>query len=118
MSSHAHAMDHADDHGDHGPAMDKFYVKVAIFLTIVTIIEVAIYYITGLRGVLVPALILLSTIKFVTVVAIFMHLKYENKLFTWIFVAGLFISIAVIVAMISVFHAGSYYAPVLLPPTT
>ena len=112
MSSHAHAAEH---HDDHDAAKDKFYVKIATILTIITIIEVAIYYVSALRGVLIPALLLLSTAKFILVVAIFMHLKYENKLLTGIFVAGLFISISVMVAMISVFHAGHYYAPVQLP---
>lgn len=115
MSSHAHALDTDHGGGDHDASMDKFYVKVAIILTIITIIEVAIYYISALRGVLIPALLALSTLKFVMVVSIFMHLKYENKLLTWIFVAGMFISVAVMIAMVSVFHAGRYYAPVLLP---
>ncbi|MFM9107761.1 MAG: cytochrome C oxidase subunit IV family protein [Chloroflexota bacterium] len=115
MSSHGHAIDHHGD--DHDAAKDKYYIKIAIILTIITIIEVAIYYVSALRGVLIPALVLLSTAKFVLVVGVFMHLKYENKLLTWIFVAGLFISVTVMIAMISVFHAGHYYAPVLLPPS-
>ena len=111
-----HAIDH--DGGDHGPAMDKLYIKIAVILTIVTIIEVAIYYVSALRGLLVPALLVLSTAKFILVISYFMHLKFENKLLTWMFVAGLFISIAVMIAMVSVFQAGNYYAPVLLPPSS
>ena len=109
--AHAHA-------GDHAHPTDKLYVKVAIFLTIVTIIEVAIYYIPALRGVLIPALLVLSITKFVTVVSYFMHLKFDNKLFAWMFVAGLAISLAVMIAMVAIFHGNSslYYAPILPPP--
>jgi cytochrome c oxidase subunit IV len=109
----SHSMVHETDH--HHPT-DRFYVKIAIVLTIITIIEVAIYYVTALRGVLIPALLVLSTLKFVGVVAYFMHLKFDNKLFTWMFVAGLVISISVMLAMAVMFHTSHYYAPVLLPP--
>ena len=67
----------------------KQYVAVAVILAIVTAIEVAIYYITALEDFLVPALIAFSFMKFVLVALWFMHLKFDSRIFKWLFVTGL-----------------------------
>ena len=41
--------------------------------------------------------------KFVLVVAFFMHLRFDNKLFTWIFGAGFVIGVAVFLAILALF---------------
>jgi cytochrome c oxidase subunit IV len=104
------------DHEDHAHPGADFYVRVAIALTIITAVEVVIYYIEGFRGFLVPALLVLSILKFLAVVAYFMHLKFDDKRFAWLFTAGLAISLSVMIAMVVMNHHGGYYAPVLLPP--
>ena len=71
------------------------YIKVAIFLAVITVIEVAIYYIESFDTILVPALVVLSAIKFVTVVGYFMHLKFDDKKLAGIFGSALVISLAV-----------------------
>lgn len=86
-----------DDHHEHPPL--SLWVKIAIFLAILTAIEVAIYYIPALEGVLVPLLIGLSAIKFVAVIWYFMHLKYDEKILASIFVAALVISIIMFIAL-------------------
>ncbi len=93
----------ATDHGEHEHPSEKKYIQVAIFLTIVTIIEVAIYYVDWMHdsGVLVPLLFVLSIFKFVTVVGYFMHLKFDAPLFKYIFIAALVGSLAVIGALIA-----------------
>ena len=58
----------------------SIYVRVAVILAIVTALEVAVYYIPSLHGVMVPLLLALSTIKFLFVVSFFMHLKFERKM--------------------------------------
>jgi cytochrome c oxidase subunit 4 len=78
---------------------DRTYIWVAIFLAIITAIEVLIYYIEALDSILVPALVILSAIKFVTVVGYFMHLKFDGKLLTLIFASGLIVAMAVYIAM-------------------
>ena len=75
------------------------YIKIAIILAIITVVEVAIYYIEGLRGILVPTLITLSAIKFLFVVAYFMHLKFDDKKLTWTFVFSLITAIAVFIGV-------------------
>jgi cytochrome c oxidase subunit 4 len=98
-AGHAAAL-HDDSH-DHPGQM--VYIKVAAILTVVTAIEVIIYYIEALESVLVPALILLSAGKFIAVVGYFMHLKFDDKRFTWVFVAGLAMAFAVFLGTAAVF---------------
>ncbi|HWV22824.1 MAG TPA: cytochrome C oxidase subunit IV family protein [Thermomicrobiales bacterium] len=71
------------------------YIKIAIVLSIITIIEVAIWYIESAGDILVPALIILSAIKFVLVVGYFMHLKFDDRILGWTFGLALVASLAV-----------------------
>ena len=81
------------------------YVWVALVLTLVTVIEVAIFYIEVLRPFLVPLLLLLSGIKFALVVMFYMHLKFDHPLFSAFFVAGLWLAIGVALALLALFGA-------------
>lgn len=100
------AVAHA--HEDHGHPTLEAYVRIAIMLAIITAIEVAIYYIPALEGVLVPALLVLSAIKFVTVVAYFMHLKFDSRLIVFAFTSSMIISIIMFIALWVIMH---YDAP-------
>ena len=72
------------------------YVKVAVILAIVTAIEVAAYYITGLPdSVLSAALIVMMVIKFAFVGLWFMHLRFDSPLFRRLFVGGIVLAIAI-----------------------
>ena len=68
----------------------KAYVIIGAALTIITAIEVAIFYIPQLASVLVPTLLILSAGKFVTVVLFYMHLKFDSPIFSRVFFAPLF----------------------------
>ena len=81
-----------------------FYWMVAVILVVITGIEVAIFYIPALGGALVPILLLLSAGKFALVVMFFMHLKFDSKVFTGVFVAGLSLATFVVVALIVLYH--------------
>ena len=67
-------------------------------MKIITAVEVLIYYIDALEGILVPALVLLSAVKFITVVGYFMHLKFDSRLLGFMFTAAMLVSIAVYLA--------------------
>lgn len=67
------------------PAM---YWGIAAFLAAVTAIEVAIPSIDALADVKVPLLWMLAALKFFTVVAFFMHLRYDKKLYRTLFLFG------------------------------
>lgn len=93
----------------HGHPTDRQYIRIAIILTIITIIEVAIYYIEGVRDFLVPALIILSVSKFIAVVGYFMHLKFDDRRFAVMFISAMILSIAVIGALVVMFWTGQYF---------
>jgi len=81
------------------------YLRVAVFLLVVTILEVAVYYIEGLRvaELLAPVLLVLSAIKFATIGGFYMHLKMDHKIFMVFFAAGLALAGTVIIALMSLF---------------
>ncbi|MDQ3614408.1 MAG: cytochrome C oxidase subunit IV family protein [Chloroflexota bacterium] len=106
-----HAEHGAEEHAHPG---ERQYINIAIFLAIVTGIEVAIYYIEALDSILVPALVLLSAIKFVFVVGYFMHLKFDDRRLGLIFGSALAVALAVFLVVwvllnaneISIFFGG------------
>jgi len=79
------------DFGAHeGHPDEKTYVKIAIILAALTAAEVATYPAEDALGsFVIPILLVLMTIKFWYVASFFMHLKFDGKLFTRVFVAGI-----------------------------
>ena len=109
-TEHEEHTDHGDDHGgdpsdhgDHGHKPNSFYIKVAIALAIVTAIEVGLYYL-DLGPWYMVILLILMTIKFLTVVSLFMHLKYDNKIFSMLFYSGLILALLVYIAALLTFR--------------
>ena len=110
------------DHAAHGPGgaaheeehtTPRTYVQIAIFLAIITIAEVIIYYIPTVRPILVPALIILSLLKFVMVVGFFMHLKFDHRIYRFMFAAGLVLTLGVYLAMLAMHWTGNLITPEL-----
>jgi len=91
------ATAHAAEHAHPGPIE---YVKVAVFLAVVTGIEVAIYYVKAAKGVLAPVLIVLSFVKFGMVGLYFMHLKFERWRLRLIFIVPLPLAIILVTTVI------------------
>jgi len=85
--------DSAADHGDHehDHPSDLHYVKIAGILAALTAVEVALFVIEESipRWFIFASLTILMVIKFYIVAAQFMHLKFDNKLFSQLFVSGL-----------------------------
>jgi cytochrome c oxidase subunit 4 len=79
----------------------KEYVLIAAILAIITAIEVAIYYIPALRSVLPPILIVLSLTKFSMVAMFFMHLKFDSRFFSVVFVTGILVAVGVFVVFLT-----------------
>jgi cytochrome c oxidase subunit 4 len=107
VGAHSGTEDSADHSHEH-PG-ERTYINVAIILSIVTAVEVAIYYIEGLRDFLVPMLIVLSVAKFAAVIGYFMHLKFDNRLFRWMFLAGLLLTASVVLALLAMFWTHGYF---------
>ncbi|MDQ3547294.1 MAG: cytochrome C oxidase subunit IV family protein, partial [Chloroflexota bacterium] len=90
--------EHTDEH-EHPGVMQ--YVLIAAILAIITAIEVATFYIESLESALVYILIPLSVLKFVIVVGYYMHLKFDNKLFTWLFATGMVVGGSVVISLMA-----------------
>jgi cytochrome c oxidase subunit 4 len=95
-----HAPQPPGNHGQKPHASTDFYLLIAAVLTIVTLVEVGVFYVPAFKPVLAPALLALSAVKFMLVVMFFMHLKFDHKLFTGIFLLPLFLAVAVIIALL------------------
>ncbi len=94
--------DHDEEqHEQHGLS-DWGYVKVALLLAVLTAAEVLTYFYDFGR-IEVPLLLVLMVVKFEIVVAYFMHLRFDNKLFTYLFATGLVLTIGVYAAMATSF---------------
>ena len=114
MASHAPAHGAHDDHSEqHATPAD--YVRIAVILSIITIVEVFIYYLPAMRPILVPVLLVLSIVKFLAVVGYFMHLKNDKRLFRMSFAAALVLSLAVFLAMLAMFNTTATWMPEVVP---
>jgi len=80
------------------------YIQIGVVLAIVTAIEVGLYYIDLSHDLLVALLIALSILKFSLVVLWFMHLKFDNRLFSQLFVGGLLLALSVFVVAVATLH--------------
>ena len=100
-----HAADHHDEEHIEHPSQKQYWL-IALVLAIVTAVEVAIPSLTFLDGA--PGVLLLfalSAIKFATVVALFMHLKFEKPLYKMLFLIGLGGAMAMFVVVLLTFRA-------------
>ena len=80
------------------------YFSVAMILSVITAIEVVVFYFTWLGKGIIPILTVLSVAKFAMVAMFYMHLRYDAKLFTWMFVGGLVLAVLVTFALLFLFR--------------
>ena len=96
---HGHVAHSADTHAHPGPAQ---YVAIALILGVITAVEVVLFYIEGLPNwALTTSLLILSLGKFSLVVLYFMHLKFDNRLFSALFVSFLVVTIGAFIAVLA-----------------
>ena len=96
------------DVADRSPTASQralFFVGLATILTLITVVEVWIYYVPAIVAsrAFVPMLLIMSAVKFFIVVAFYMHLRYDHKLFRALFTAPLIIAMTTIVALLFLF---------------
>lgn len=96
--------------GEH--ASVRTYIVVATVLAGVTALEIGVIYIRFLTPIIVPLLLAMSAAKFALVVLFFMHLRYDSRALSGLFVGPLVIATVIIVALMSLvgglalFHSG------------
>ncbi|MEX1255234.1 MAG: cytochrome C oxidase subunit IV family protein [Dehalococcoidia bacterium] len=91
--------------GPGGHPTPQQYITVGLILSAITILEVAVYYIGALEGALVGILMVLSAMKFVLVALYFMHLQFDNRLFSTLFTGGLLLVIGLFLVVLSTMGA-------------
>ena len=112
MSDHNTEAAHAGtaptvDHVEH-PTW-KQYKWVALWLTLITMVEVWIYYTPFKESpAFAPTLLVMSAVKFAVVVAFYMHLKYDHQIFRRLFYVGIGIAICTLFALLFLFHKLSF----------
>ena len=101
MSSH---HPESQEHQSRHPTF-KQYALIATILFVITIIEFLIIVPENLKGsaAVVPPLIILSALKFAVVVMFYMHLKFDSRMYTIMFVGGLGLGFAVVLAVLGLF---------------
>ena len=93
-----HQVEHQVEH--HAHATTGTYLRIAAVLVIITLIEVGIFYVPTFQSALVPVLLFLSALKFTLVVAFYMHLKQDSRLFSGVFVFPIIIAAVIILSLV------------------
>ena len=102
--SHEGGRPHAEggSHGNH--PSDIVYIYVALVLSVLTGIEVAVSYISGLGVAGNPILLILAVMKFLLVVLFFMHLRFDSRVFRYMFFGGLILAFFCYMSVLRMFH--------------
>ncbi len=81
-----------------GPAE---YIQIGALLAMLTAIEVSVYYINIQQGIFITILLALSASKFAFVVLWFMHLRFDSRIFSTMFVGGFALAAAVFMVVLA-----------------
>lgn len=80
------------------------YLGIFILLAVFTLVETLLSYLQQ-PAIKVPLLVGLSALKAVLVLLYFMHLRFDSRLFSYLFIAGLLLPIPLILIMTFVMPA-------------
>ena len=94
-------MSHDAAHHEH--PSNRAYIVIAAILAVLTALEVMVFYVEALAPMLLAILMVLMVAKFALVVMFFMHLKFDSKLLTGVFLWGLFIAVCIVLALMAIF---------------
>jgi len=88
-----------DEHGPH--PTDAQYIRIAVFLAVVTAVEVALYYLKLQRTASNSLLLVFALVKGSFVALYFMHLKFDNRLLRRLFLGGFILAVFVYIAYLT-----------------
>jgi caa(3)-type oxidase subunit IV len=89
------------EHAQSGP---RTYLVVAAFLLVLTVMEVAVFYIPALARILVPVLVVLAVAKFALVAMFYMHLRFDHAWFSYLFIFPIVIAAGLAISLLWLFH--------------
>ena len=90
-------------HSNEAHATTGHYVRIAVILIVLTILEVATYYVDIPYALVVPLLLVLAGTKFALVVLYYMHLRYDSRLFAGFFFFGFTVEILLLITLLVLF---------------
>ncbi len=93
---HAAEREHVEKHPG---ALE--YAQIGTILAVITGVEVGIYYMGVAHALLVIGLMVLSATKFSMVVLWFMHLKFDHRLFSSMFVLGFILALSIFTVVLA-----------------
>ncbi len=93
---HAGEREHVEKH----PGAIE-YAQIGTILAVITGVEVGIYYMGVAHALLVVGLMVLSATKFSMVVLWFMHLKFDHRLFSTMFVLGFILALSIFTVVLA-----------------
>jgi cytochrome c oxidase subunit IV len=96
-------------HGAH--PSPKEYIRIAIVLFVITVMEVSTYYLDPPRSVLIPVLFVFTIVKFALVVMWFMHLKFDSRIYSRFFVMGIAFAVTLYIVTLMMFGAFTSGSP-------
>ena len=102
-----HDHETSQHQAEHAHPSDWQYIKIALLLAVLTALEVFTYFesVHNLSdAVLYVVLTVLMVLKFVYVVAWFMHLKFDSMIFRRVFQVGIAMALAVYLIMLTAFE--------------
>jgi cytochrome c oxidase subunit IV len=90
----------------HGhPEESKFhiFVQLAMILAVITGVEIVLIYVPLAKWLIVTSLVTLSLVKFLLVIFVFMHLKWDKLFCTVLFFIGLVLAGGTVGALMALF---------------
>lgn len=80
------------------------YIQIGVILAVLTAIEVGLYFFDVITSVAIPALIVLTVLKFLLVVFWFMHLRFDTPLFRRLFFTGVGLALVLFAIVLAIFR--------------
>jgi cytochrome c oxidase subunit 4 len=93
------------DHGHHEASKFHIFVQLAMILAVITGVEIVLIYLPLVKWFIVTSLVVLSLVKFLLVIFIFMHLKWDKLFCTILFLIGLVLATGTVGALMALFTA-------------
>jgi len=93
-------------HGHHEESKFHIFVQLAMILAVITGVEIVLIYIPLAKWLIVTSLVVLSLVKFLLVIFIFMHLKWDKLFCTVLFFIGLILAAGTLGALMALFSVG------------
>ena len=83
----------------HTPAQRRAnYLVIFILLAVFTLIETGVSYVAQ-PALKIPVLVALALAKAILILLYFMHLKFDSRLFSYLFIAGCVLTIPLVLVM-------------------